>query len=271
MELLPSLGLLLFPLLWSTPLLSDSWSHKLHTITRLFLGIFGPRCNVVRHRQMYLSISLGFVMCYPTMYILHALNPLIIFSQFYSFTQVDDIVGDMKTVFPGVRLGIHCHNDQGLAVANSLQAVRSGVDVVQVRANHYWALSPPPHPQFTAPSRWQNCGTVSLYWFGDTFYGLPFSLQVPISDCFRASFIHVLYHPHDRTSADVVLCPHFDGNTDNHNVRGYPKIGIGRMGFEVCLSSECDCNGMMTSWSRTTVGISTWGGHVTRQKASPYC
>jgi len=44
---------------------------------------------------------------------------------------VDEIVQDVKATYPGVRLGIHCHNDQGLAVANSLQAVRSGADVVQ--------------------------------------------------------------------------------------------------------------------------------------------
>lgn len=42
------------------------------------------------------------------------------------------MIGDVKAVYPGIRLGIHCHNDQGLAVANSLQAVRSGADVVQV-------------------------------------------------------------------------------------------------------------------------------------------
>lgn len=46
---------------------------------------------------------------------------------------MDEIVCDVKTAFPGIRLGIHCHNDQGLAVANSLQAVRSGADVIQVK------------------------------------------------------------------------------------------------------------------------------------------
>ncbi|CAM9351380.1 unnamed protein product [Discosporangium mesarthrocarpum] len=49
--------------------------------------------------------------------------------------EVDDIVHAVKKYFPGVRLGIHCHNDQGLAVANSIQAVRSGVDVVQGTVN----------------------------------------------------------------------------------------------------------------------------------------
>ena len=48
--------------------------------------------------------------------------------------QIDDIVREVKSAYPDTRLGIHCHNDQGLGVANSLQAVRSGCDVVQVKA-----------------------------------------------------------------------------------------------------------------------------------------
>ena len=38
---------------------------------------------------------------------------------------------------PGVRLGIHCHNDAGLAVANSLAAVEAGVWQVQGCVNGY--------------------------------------------------------------------------------------------------------------------------------------
>ncbi|CAM9091670.1 unnamed protein product [Ascophyllum nodosum] len=49
--------------------------------------------------------------------------------------EVDESVQIVKAAYPDVRLGIHCHNDQGLAVANSLQAVRSGVDVVQGTVN----------------------------------------------------------------------------------------------------------------------------------------
>eukprot|EP00903_Cladosiphon_okamuranus_P015421 g14244.t1 len=49
--------------------------------------------------------------------------------------EVDEVVRDVQAAYPGVRLGIHCHNDAGLAVANSLQAVRSGVDVVQGTVN----------------------------------------------------------------------------------------------------------------------------------------
>mmetsp|Transcript_29949 Transcript_29949/g.48711 ORF Transcript_29949/g.48711 Transcript_29949/m.48711 type:complete len:650 (-) Transcript_29949:48-1997(-) len=37
--------------------------------------------------------------------------------------------------FPGVRLGIHCHNDQELAVANSLAALRAGCSLVQGTVN----------------------------------------------------------------------------------------------------------------------------------------
>ena len=72
-----------------------------------------------------------------------SLTPSVTFRRFVStsllqfFEQVDDIVQDVKAAYPGVRLGIHCHNDQGLAVANSLQAVRSGVDVVQVRSKDW--------------------------------------------------------------------------------------------------------------------------------------
>ncbi|CAM9628253.1 unnamed protein product [Ectocarpus fasciculatus] len=49
--------------------------------------------------------------------------------------EIDEIVRDVKAAYPSTRLGIHCHNDQGLAVANSLQAVRSGADVVQGTVN----------------------------------------------------------------------------------------------------------------------------------------
>lgn len=58
-----------------------------------------------------------------------------------SRAQIDEIVRDVKAKHPTVRLGIHCHNDQGLAVANSLQAVRSGADVVQVRQSTTAAVS----------------------------------------------------------------------------------------------------------------------------------
>lgn len=52
----------------------------------------------------------------------------------FPLLQIDDIVSEVKASYPDTRLGIHCHNDQGLGVANSLQAVRSGCDVVQVKA-----------------------------------------------------------------------------------------------------------------------------------------
>jgi isopropylmalate/homocitrate/citramalate synthase len=45
------------------------------------------------------------------------------------------IVQAVREAFPAVRLGIHCHNDQELAVCNSVQAVRSGVTVVQGTVN----------------------------------------------------------------------------------------------------------------------------------------
>lgn len=55
-------------------------------------------------------------------------------------TQVDEVISEVKAAYPEVRLGIHCHNDQGLAVANSLQAVRSGADVVQVMVDFLLCL-----------------------------------------------------------------------------------------------------------------------------------
>ena len=49
--------------------------------------------------------------------------------------EVEDIVAEVAARFPGERLGIHCHNDTGNAVANSLAAVRAGVRQVQGTLN----------------------------------------------------------------------------------------------------------------------------------------
>jgi 2-isopropylmalate synthase len=43
----------------------------------------------------------------------------------------------VATVFPGVSLGIHCHNDADVAVANSLAAIEHGVTQVQACINGY--------------------------------------------------------------------------------------------------------------------------------------
>jgi 2-isopropylmalate synthase len=48
---------------------------------------------------------------------------------------VEAIVGEVVRHIPGERLGIHCHNDTGNAVANSLVAVRAGVRQVQGTLN----------------------------------------------------------------------------------------------------------------------------------------
>jgi 2-isopropylmalate synthase len=45
------------------------------------------------------------------------------------------IVSDVKAALPEARLGIHCHNDAGVAVANSLAAVQAGVRHVQGTIN----------------------------------------------------------------------------------------------------------------------------------------
>ncbi|MGI5899916.1 MAG: citramalate synthase [Christensenellales bacterium] len=46
-----------------------------------------------------------------------------------------EIVKELSERFPGVRLGIHCHNDAGCAVANSLLAVEAGCVHVQGTMN----------------------------------------------------------------------------------------------------------------------------------------
>lgn len=50
--------------------------------------------------------------------------------------QVRDIVADVIATTGG-RLGIHCHNDTGCAVANSMAAVEAGADHVQGTINAY--------------------------------------------------------------------------------------------------------------------------------------
>ena len=55
-------------------------------------------------------------------------------------TLPDDIVRVVRDVigtFPGVRVGVHCHNDAACAVANSLVAVGEGATHVQGAANGY--------------------------------------------------------------------------------------------------------------------------------------
>jgi 2-isopropylmalate synthase len=49
--------------------------------------------------------------------------------------EVERIVGDIARRVPGERLGIHCHDDTGNAVANSLAAVRAGARQIQGTLN----------------------------------------------------------------------------------------------------------------------------------------
>jgi 2-isopropylmalate synthase len=49
--------------------------------------------------------------------------------------EIEDIVGRVMVDIPGDRLGIHCHDDTGNAVANSLIAVRAGVRQIQGTLN----------------------------------------------------------------------------------------------------------------------------------------
>ncbi|MEI6557338.1 MAG: citramalate synthase [Rhodospirillaceae bacterium] len=49
--------------------------------------------------------------------------------------EIERIVAQVAERLPGAGLGIHCHNDAGTAVANSLAAVRAGVRMVQGTLN----------------------------------------------------------------------------------------------------------------------------------------
>jgi len=49
--------------------------------------------------------------------------------------EVSEIVGAVRAHLPESRLGIHCHNDAGLAVANSMAAVKAGARQVQGTIN----------------------------------------------------------------------------------------------------------------------------------------
>lgn len=51
--------------------------------------------------------------------------------------EISAIIGEVITRMPAGRIGIHAHNDGGLAVANTLTAVLSGVNMVQGTINGY--------------------------------------------------------------------------------------------------------------------------------------
>ncbi len=51
--------------------------------------------------------------------------------------EVYEITRAVRGAFPGVEIGIHTHDDSGLAVANSLEAVRAGARQVQGCVNGY--------------------------------------------------------------------------------------------------------------------------------------
>jgi 2-isopropylmalate synthase len=51
--------------------------------------------------------------------------------------EIETAVQDVRSAFPDVTLGIHAHNDNGLAAANSLAAVQAGATHVQGTVNGY--------------------------------------------------------------------------------------------------------------------------------------
>ncbi len=51
--------------------------------------------------------------------------------------EIKDIVRQLYPTFPAASFGIHCHNDCELAVANSIEAVANGIDLIQGTINGY--------------------------------------------------------------------------------------------------------------------------------------
>lgn len=51
--------------------------------------------------------------------------------------ELEEMTRKVATLFPGTKIGVHCHNDQGMAVANSLSAVRGGASLIQGTVNGY--------------------------------------------------------------------------------------------------------------------------------------
>jgi len=51
--------------------------------------------------------------------------------------EIETITREVAARLPGARFGVHCHNDSGCAVANSLAAVRAGASMVQGTVNGY--------------------------------------------------------------------------------------------------------------------------------------
>ena len=49
--------------------------------------------------------------------------------------EIGEIIEEVKTKIPNAPLGIHCHNDSGTAVANSMAAIKAGVRHVQGTIN----------------------------------------------------------------------------------------------------------------------------------------
>ncbi len=51
--------------------------------------------------------------------------------------EIEAITREVATRLPEAKIGVHCHNDTGCAVANSLAAVRAGATMVQGTVNGY--------------------------------------------------------------------------------------------------------------------------------------
>ncbi|MGA2774707.1 MAG: citramalate synthase [Candidatus Omnitrophota bacterium] len=52
-------------------------------------------------------------------------------------SEISRVVAEVRRHFKDIMVGIHCHNDAGLAVANSIAAAEAGADMVQGTINGY--------------------------------------------------------------------------------------------------------------------------------------
>ncbi|GAA4359086.1 citramalate synthase [Kangiella marina] len=77
--------------------------------------------------------------------------------------EIADIVAQVKARFPLLSLGIHCHNDCEVAVANSLSAVSAGVSLVQGTVNGYG----------------ERCGNANL---------IPIIASLSLKPCYKDRF-----------------------------------------------------------------------------------
>ena len=76
--------------------------------------------------------------------------------------EIEQITKDTLSHFKSTTFGIHCHNDCGLAVANSLSAVKSGVGLIQGTINGIGERTGNADLCSIVPSLALHCGTERM-------------------------------------------------------------------------------------------------------------